>query len=246
MARKFLYIVAAITVLVIAAMFALRIWSSQLSELAFVPDAEFTPRPKVESGAYAGYERWIARPGMGANDPAMWVPPGLEEDADALAVPVFFVHPTSYFEKAQWNAPDSDAKSRQLAEMFVRGMASPFNKSIDVWAPRYRQATIGAFLTDKPEGDACARSCLWRRARRLRPVHRHGRSEEADGARRAQPGRIPSAPPAARPRGGHAAGEACGGGLPDRLADRGGAGPAPDRPCRLRLARADPLHRLMA
>lgn len=152
MARKFLYFVAAITVLVIAAMFALRIWSSQLSELAFVPDAEFTPRPKVESGAYAGYERWIARPGMGADDPAMWVPPGLVDDADALAVPVFFVHPTSYFEKAQWNAPDSEAKARDLAEMLVRGMASPFNKSIDVWAPRYRQATIGAFLTNKPEG----------------------------------------------------------------------------------------------
>ncbi len=152
MARKFLFIVAGITVLVIAAMFALRIWSSQLSEFAFVPDSEFTPRPKVESGAYAGYDRWIARPGMGANDPAMWVPSGLEEDADALAVPVFFVHPTSYFEKAQWNAPDDDAKSRDLAALFVRGMASPFNKSVDVWAPRYRQATIGAFLTDKPEG----------------------------------------------------------------------------------------------
>lgn len=152
MARKFLYVVAAVTVLVIAAMLALRLWSSQLSEIAFVPDVEFAPQPKVETGTYAGYERWIARPGIGANDPAMWVPPGLEEDAQALAVPVFFVHPTSYFEKARWNAPDGDAKARQLADLFVRGMASPFNKSVDVWAPRYRQATIGAFLTDKPEG----------------------------------------------------------------------------------------------
>ena len=30
-------------------------------------------------------------------------------------------------------------------------MASPFNKSIELWAPRYRQAAFGAFLTDKPE-----------------------------------------------------------------------------------------------
>jgi len=152
MARKFLYVVAGITVLLIALMLALRLWSSQLSEIAFVPDAGFTPQPRVESGAYAGYDRWIARPGMGADDPAMWRPVGFEEDdADALAVPVFFVHPTSYFEKARWNASDGDAKSRQLAELFVRGMASPFNKSLDLWAPRYRQATIGAFLTDKPE-----------------------------------------------------------------------------------------------
>jgi hypothetical protein len=152
MARKFLYVVAVITVLVIALMLALRLWSSQLSEIAFVPDTAFTPQKKVETGAYAGYDRWIARPGMGADDPAMWRPAGFEDDADALAVPVFFVHPTSYFEKASWNAPDSDAKSRELAALFVRGMASPFNKSLDLWAPRYRQATIGAFLTDKPEG----------------------------------------------------------------------------------------------
>lgn len=152
MARKFLYVIAGLTVLVIAAMLALRLWSSQLSEIAFVPDAAFTPQPKAETGAYAGYDRWIARPGTGADDPAMWRPEGFAEDGDALAVPVFFVHPTSYFEKARWNAPESDAKSRQLAELFVRGMASPFNKSLDVWAPRYRQATIGAFLTDKPQG----------------------------------------------------------------------------------------------
>jgi hypothetical protein len=151
MARKFLYVVAGIIVLVLAAMLALRLWSSELTEIAFVPSAEFTPRPKVESGAYAGYERWFARPGMGADNPAMWRPAGFEEDADALAVPVFFVHPTSYFDKAQWNAPEDDAQSRDLAELFVRGMASPFNKSIDLWAPRYRQATIGAFLTEKPD-----------------------------------------------------------------------------------------------
>jgi hypothetical protein len=151
MARKFLYIIAGITVLVIAVMLALRLWSSQLSEIAFVPDGGFTQQPAVKPGAYAGYDRWIARPGMGANDPAMWRPKDFAEDAQALAVPVFFVHPTSYFEKARWNAPDDDAKARSLAELFVRGMASPFNKSIDVWAPRYRQATIGAFLSDKPE-----------------------------------------------------------------------------------------------
>ena len=154
MARKFLYIIAAITVLMIAVMLALRLWSSELSEIAFVPDAQFTPQPAAPTGSYAGYDRWIARPGMGADDPATWLPEGLEEDADALAVPVFFVHPTSYFEKAKWNAPIDDKPSRQLAETLVRGMASPFNKSLNLWVPRYRQATIGAFLTDKPEGTA--------------------------------------------------------------------------------------------
>ena len=31
-------------------------------------------------------------------------------------------------------------------------MASPFNAASEIWAPRYRQATMGAFLTDQPEG----------------------------------------------------------------------------------------------
>ena len=30
-------------------------------------------------------------------------------------------------------------------------MASPFNSASEIWAPRYRQATFGAFLTDSPE-----------------------------------------------------------------------------------------------
>lgn len=153
MARKFLYIVAGITVLVLVAMLALRLWSDKATEIAFVPRAEFTPQPVAPDDAYAGYERWIARPGMGAGNPATWLPPGIEEDADALVVPVFFVHPTSYFERGAWNAPLGDQKSRELAELFVRGMASPFNRSLDLWAPRYRQATIGAFLTDKPEAN---------------------------------------------------------------------------------------------
>ncbi len=152
MARKFLYVIAGLIVLVLAVLLVLRLWSGALTELAFVPDAEFKPQPAVESGAYAGYGQWIARPGMGADNPAAWTPPGLEEDADAFVLPVFFVHPTSYFERKAWNAPADDAQSRQLAELFVRGMASPFNKSFDIWAPRYRQAAIGAFLTDKPEG----------------------------------------------------------------------------------------------
>jgi Protein of unknown function (DUF3089) len=151
MARKFLYVVAAIIVVVLAALVVLRLWSGALTEMAFVPDAAFTPQAQVKTGAYSVYEGWIARPGMGANNPASWMPPDFEEDADALAVPVFFVHPTSYFEKAAWNAPEGEKAARDLADLFVRGMASPFNKSIDLWAPRYRQAAIGAFLTDKPE-----------------------------------------------------------------------------------------------
>ncbi|MXP24487.1 DUF3089 domain-containing protein [Altererythrobacter indicus] len=64
---------------------------------------------------------------------------------------VFFVHPTSYLEKSYWNAPLDDPKSQSRARIFVRGLASPFNQAAEIWAPRYRQAAFGAFLTDAPE-----------------------------------------------------------------------------------------------
>ena len=39
------------------------------------------------------------------------------------------------------------------ADVFVKAMASPFNGTGAIWTPRYRQAAIGAFLTDKPQGN---------------------------------------------------------------------------------------------
>jgi hypothetical protein len=87
------------------------------------------------------------------NDPVRWRPDGAPAPvADAPEFAVFFVHPTSYLENARWNAPLDDAQSRRRARTFLRGLASPF-ASGTVWAPRYRQATFGAFLTDKPEAE---------------------------------------------------------------------------------------------
>jgi len=63
---------------------------------------------------------------------------------------VFFVHPTSYLERANWNAPLTHDESQRRARLMVRGMASAFNQASEIWVPRYRQATFGAFLTDAP------------------------------------------------------------------------------------------------
>ena len=69
---------------------------------------------------------------------------------------VFFVHPTSYIpvnfrDEVNWNASLGDAVTEDRARLFLRGLASAFNRADEIWAPRYRQATAGAFLTDKPE-----------------------------------------------------------------------------------------------
>ncbi|MEO5587473.1 MAG: DUF3089 domain-containing protein [Novosphingobium sp.] len=150
MARKFLYIIAIFSVLIITAMFALRLWPGKLSELALVPSQPYEQPAPLAANRYADRQMWISRPDRGSGDPAQWLPAGLAP-GDRVSAAVFFVHPTSYLEKAHWNAPLDDPTARVLAETMVRGLASPFNQAVQLWVPRYRQATFGAFLSDKPE-----------------------------------------------------------------------------------------------
>lgn len=169
MARKFLYFIAFVIIVVIAGAFALRIWSNELTEIAFVPRTEFVEQAALETSAYDSPEMWFSRPGIPApQNPVRWQPAfaasdeaetsGAETETEAATVPaapldaaVFFVHPTSYFDRNQWNAPLDDRTSQDRARLFLTGMASPFNQASEVWAPRYRQATFGAFITDSDQ-----------------------------------------------------------------------------------------------
>lgn len=150
MARKFLYMIAILAVLVIAALFAMRIWSNELSRFAFVPRTDYARLDPLPSGAYAGNKMWFSRPGIGTQDPSQWAPAGVKKGAGPAAV--FFIHPTSYLAREHWNGPLDDTDSNRRASYFLHGMASAFNGQAQVWAPRYRQAAFGAFLTDKAEG----------------------------------------------------------------------------------------------
>jgi len=155
MVRKFLYVVAIAIVLIIAARFALRLFPDSLSEIAFVPSEEFVEQDPLAGNAYSDPAMWLSHPRFtAATDPARWRPEGAPPAAaDAPPFAVFFVHPTSYLERAHWNAPLDDEQSRGRARTFLRGLASPFASASAIWAPRYRQATFGAFLTEAPEGE---------------------------------------------------------------------------------------------
>ena len=161
MARKFLYFVAFCIVLVIAGAMLLALFPNQLTKLATVPSVEFTPVTPLEANAYEDPVLWYSRPGIGVKDPARWQP-AYATDRGLLPTPaepkqrfaVFFVHPTSYIKRTSWNAPladGGDPDAERIARVYLRGMASPFNAASEIWAPRYRQATMGAFLTDAPE-----------------------------------------------------------------------------------------------
>ena len=151
MARKFLYIIAALIVLTLGVLIGLRIWSNDLTRLAVTPTVPFETQPAVAAKAYESPAMWLSRPDIGAQDPSRWHPEGLPTDAAPLGAAVFFIHPTSYLERDKWNAPLDDVRSQQVASTFVRGMASAFNASPDIWAPQYRQASFGAFLAADKE-----------------------------------------------------------------------------------------------
>ena len=170
MARKFLYVIAGLIVLAIVAGFALSIFSDELTRRAFVPTTEYAPQVPLAANAYRDPAMWYVRPGLRfvgeRGDPTRYQPPldcGDEDDDDAPPCPeyeppapaqpfaIFFVHPTSYTERDAWNAPLDHPRSRSVALTYLRGMASPFNQAEQIWAPRYRQATLGAFLTTEPE-----------------------------------------------------------------------------------------------
>ena len=149
MARKFLYVVAALIALVIAGAVAYRIWGNQLLRAAFVPTAAFEAQAAVRAEAYRDPKMWFARPELG-HTPVLWTPTGYVRTA-GKGPAVFFIHPTSFLARDHWNAPLDNQEANDRAALFLRGQASAFNAVGDIWAPRYRQAAFGSFLTDRSE-----------------------------------------------------------------------------------------------
>ena len=147
MARKFLYVVVVLIMLALAAAFAYRFYGVQLMRQFMVPAGEVVALPPADARAYATAEMWIARPDKPGN-PALWTPQGFQPASKPEAA-IFFIHPTSFLDTRTWNAPLDDADANNRAALFLRGQASAFNSVGEIWAPRYRQATFGAFLTSK-------------------------------------------------------------------------------------------------
>ena len=143
----FLKIIAWLIVLAVAGALAYRIFEKDLMRWVMVPSVPFREVPMPAGADYAQAGMWIARPDITGN-PSLWTPEGFRPAREPRAS-VFFVHPTSFLESSAWNAPIDDEESQWRARLFVRSQASAFNSAGAVWAPKYRQATFGAFLTSE-------------------------------------------------------------------------------------------------
>ena len=149
MARKFLYLIAFVIALMIGGLVAYRVAGPRIMAAALVPSAAFKAQATMPANVWTKSRMWIARPDLPGN-PATWLPTGYQRGG-AGAAAVFYIHPTSYLDRSAWNAPLDDAAANDRAALFTRGQASVFNGVGRVWAPRYRQATFGAFLTGQRE-----------------------------------------------------------------------------------------------
>lgn len=150
LARRFLYIIAGLIVLTLAAGIGWNLFQDQLMRLAFVPGTRFSADTAGPAPDYASASSWLSRPDL-PDDPSRWLPAGEKPGAAKPEIAVFYVPPTTYYGKASWNTSLDNGDSRKWLRVFGMSEASAFNRVGAVWAPRYRSAALGAFLTKAPD-----------------------------------------------------------------------------------------------
>jgi hypothetical protein len=148
MPRRFLAIVATLALLVVAGAIVWRLFGIQLVSRALVPSVAFGDSPVAPPPDYTRLAAWAAHPRL-PESPALFVAEGFRP-APRPAAATFFVPPTAFFGRDRWNAPLDDRDTNERLARFIGAQASAFNGVAEVWAPRYRQATFGAFFTDRP------------------------------------------------------------------------------------------------
>ena len=148
-ARRFLTVIFVLTLLVVAAAFAIFQWGGNLLLKQATPHGHFEAADAGGGPDYSNAASWVARPGM-TNNPALWLPDGVAASAGGAAV--FFIHPTTYLRNDRWNAPlQPTGDTAFRTRLFVQSQASAFSGAGQIWAPHYRQAAFGAFLLDSAD-----------------------------------------------------------------------------------------------
>lgn len=125
---------------------------AQLADLS-PPKTPFDQMKQPPAPDYARQSAWAVSPGVASA--ADTVPKGATPGkASAPSADVFFVHPTTFLGNDTWNARfDADGVTgQQLNETVLGNQISIFNACCRMFAPRYRQATISAFL--RPSADS--------------------------------------------------------------------------------------------
>lgn len=110
------------------------------------PKTPFDARHAPPAPDYSKRSAWAALPDM--RDASDVAPRGsiIANPATAKA-DVFFIPPTTFSSGKQWNASMDDAQTNASTDVGpMRQQASAFNGCCRVYAPRYRQMTLGGYV----------------------------------------------------------------------------------------------------
>ena len=117
------------------------IWRDDIMSTTLDPKEPFQTYKPPPRPNYAARGAWAHLP----PDPAKWT------DQDGPA-DIFFIHPTTYNGGEEWNGPIGDRRGeRLLLRTMIPNYAGPFQKVGRVFAPRYRQASLYSFLTNRDD-----------------------------------------------------------------------------------------------
>jgi hypothetical protein len=153
-ARRFLAVIFVLTLIVVAAAFAMFQFGGNVLLKTATPQGHFEAAAAGGAPDYGNASAWLARPGM-SDDPSQWLPDHFVPQAHPGDAAIFYIHPTTYLERDRWNAPiDPGGETEVRTDLFARSQASAFNAAGEIWAPRYRQAAFGAFLLDSKDARA--------------------------------------------------------------------------------------------
>ncbi len=152
MVRKFLYFIAFCIVVYLGGRLALQFYPEQLTRLSFHPRRQVRSPAARAASAYADPALWVARPGGTATRSDPLAARGLRRSRSAAGRGGVLHPPDELISKRPTGTPRPTTPMRAGSpKSSCATQASVFNRSADIWAPRYRQATFGAFVTDQPE-----------------------------------------------------------------------------------------------
>ena len=111
------------------------------------PPLPFDPQDAVAPPDYAQARNWAALPEReGLEDR---VPAGTTAAVEQGSAPVdvFFIHPTGFLRGSSWTfSMNADTATEENTQWMMANQASAYNGCCNVYAPRYRQASIFAYF----------------------------------------------------------------------------------------------------
>ncbi len=118
------------------------------------PEGNFRAENAVQAPNYSKEEFWAALPTK--EDPADLVPAGVTAITQGEGeVDTFFIHPTGYLKSASWTSPmNKDSATEENTSWMMANQASAYNGCCNVYAPRYREATIFSYFVSEEEREA--------------------------------------------------------------------------------------------